>query len=417
MRFLVAALMAAALTPHGVQAQQAAPADAPDAASTPLTLDAAQDLARHFSPDVEAVDAAIRASEAALDAARLRPNPSAFADVANFTHSDTVEATIGIELPIERGGKRRARVALATAQGHSARLAAAEAAADLRLAVTLAYVEMIGAGRAEENARETLRVARQTAGAANARVRAGAASPLEIERAGVVLANAEAATGTAARRAGLARAQLERLIGRPASGPLADDWFDALIPAGPRAPASAADTLALARARAALDIAGAAVAVADAERVADVTLRAGIRQLGETDALGPVVGISIPLQIFNGGGAAARQARAERDGAAARLRAAELRAEQAIAEGEVDVADAEAAARTATGPALAAASEAVRIARIGYREGKFSQLDLIDAERTLAETRSAAIDALSRFHAATARLARLTAAFPEGGEQ
>lgn len=417
MRFLVAAVMAAALAPHGARAQHAAPVAAPDVAPAPLTLAAAQDLARRNAPDIEAVDAAIRASDAALDAARLRPNPSAFADVANFTDSDTMEATIGIELPIERGGKRRARVALATAQGRDARLAAAEAAADLRLAVTLAYVGLIGTARADENARETLRIAHQTAAAADARVRGGAASPLEKERAAVVLANAEAAASTAARRAALARAQLERLIGRPVTGPVADDWFDALIPHGPRRPASAADTLMLARAHAALDIAGAGVALADAERVADVMLRGGIRQLGETDAIGPVVGISIPLQIFNGGGAAARQARAERDGAAALLRVAERRAEQAIAEGEVDLADAEAAARTATGPALSAASEAVRIARIGYREGKFSQLDLIDAERTLAETRSAAIDALSRYHAAAARLTRLTAAFPEGGER
>ena len=44
--------------------------------------------------------------------------------------------------------------------------------------------------------------------------------------------------------------------------------------------------------------------------------------------------------------------------------------------------------------ALAAAEEAARIARIGYREGKFGQLDLLDAERTLAQTRAAAIDAL-----------------------
>ena len=49
------------------------------------------------------------------------------------------------------------------------------------------------------------------------------------------------------------------------------------------------------------------------------------------------------------------------------------------------------------------------IARIGYREGKFGQLDLLEAERTLGETRSAAIDALAAFHIAKAQLDRLTA--------
>ena len=62
--------------------------------------------------------------------------------------------------------------------------------------------------------------------------------------------------------------------------------------------------------------------------------------------------------------------------------------------------------------ALAAAEEAARIARIGYREGKFGQLDLLDAERTLAQTRAAAIDALLSYHIAQAQLERLTARAP-----
>jgi len=66
-----------------------------------------------------------------------------------------------------------------------------------------------------------------------------------------------------------------------------------------------------------------------------------------------------------------------------------------------------AAARAANGPALAAAEEAARIARIGYAEGKFPQLELIEAERSLAETRESSVDALAALHTARARLARL----------
>ena len=56
---------------------------------------------------------------------------------------------------------------------------------------------------------------------------------------------------------------------------------------------------------------------------------------------------------------------------------------------------------------LAAAEEAARIARIGYAEGKFPQLELIEAERSLAETRESSVDALAALHTARARLARL----------
>ena len=60
---------------------------------------------------------------------------------------------------------------------------------------------------------------------------------------------------------------------------------------------------------------------------------------------------------------------------------------------------------------------AARIARIGYREGKFGQLELLDAERTLAETRVAAIDALANYQNARAQVERLTARAPNGGNQ
>ncbi len=68
--------------------------------------------------------------------------------------------------------------------------------------------------------------------------------------------------------------------------------------------------------------------------------------------------------------------------------------------------------RATSGPALEAASEAARIARIGYAQGKFSQLDLLEAERTLAETKAALVDALAAYHGAEARLVRLTTPVP-----
>jgi len=106
-------------------------------------------------------------------------------------------------------------------------------------------------------------------------------------------------------------------------------------------------------------------------------------------------------------------ANAQRDQADANRRLATLDADQAIATAAAEAANAATRARNANGPSLAAAREAARIARIGYREGKFGQLDLLEAERTLAETRIAAIDALAAYHDAQAQLARLTAPAPE----
>jgi cobalt-zinc-cadmium efflux system outer membrane protein len=88
--------------------------------------------------------------------------------------------------------------------------------------------------------------------------------------------------------------------------------------------------------------------------------------------------------------------------------------EQAITDAQAQAANAATTARAASGPALAAAQEAPA-SRIGYREGKFGQLELLDAERTLAETRVAAIDALANYQNARAQVERLTARAPNGG--
>ena len=106
-------------------------------------------------------------------------------------------------------------------------------------------------------------------------------------------------------------------------------------------------------------------------------------------------------------------ASAQRQQADANRRTALLDAAQAIATAQAEAENAATTARNATGPTLAAAREAARIARIGYREGKFGQLDLLEAERTLAETRAASIEALTAYHDAQARLERLTTPAPE----
>ena len=76
--------------------------------------------------------------------------------------------------------------------------------------MTLAYVEAVAADRRLVAAREQADIAGQTVRAANVRVRAGRASPLEEQRAEVLRSNAVAALDRATRLANLARANLAR---------------------------------------------------------------------------------------------------------------------------------------------------------------------------------------------------------------
>ncbi|MGL1148063.1 TolC family protein, partial [Vibrio parahaemolyticus] len=89
-----------------------------------------------------------------------RPNPSFEAQTENVAGSgqyrglSSAETTVGLALPIELGGKRSARVAVADARGDRARLQAAIALADLELLVTQTYIEAAAAERRLLAARE-----------------------------------------------------------------------------------------------------------------------------------------------------------------------------------------------------------------------------------------------------------------------
>jgi len=421
---LCAALSAAASCAMMAQAQQGpATAPLPTSSSPIVSLDQVVAAAGGSAPSAAGAAAGTEAARAAREMAGLRPNPVVQGQIENIVGSGpyrglrAAESTIGVAVPIELGGKRRARLAIATAQLSRAELQAAITAADVRVAVTQLYVEAIASERRATTARDQAQIAGEALRAASIRVQAGRASPLEQQRADVARINADANVERTARLAGAARENLVRRVGRPVEGALDMALLDRL-PApvvGPVRHAPSAGTLALAAADADLAIADAGVRLARANRVPDLNVGPALRRLEATNDTAAVFTVTVPIPVFNNGRAAFAQAQAERTRAEALRRVTVLDVEQAITDAETEAANAATMARAAAGPALAAAQEAARIARIGYREGKFGQLDLLDAERTLGDTRVAAIDALAAYQNARARLDRLTAPVPAGG--
>ncbi|MBB3880924.1 TolC family protein [Sphingomonas pseudosanguinis] len=425
MKMLLAALLAAASCATVAQAQTGVPVQ--NAPTGPVyTLDQAVAAAGGSAPASEAATAAVQAAQAGRTVAGLRPNPVVQGQIENIIGSGpyrglrSAESTVGFAVPIELGGKRGARVAVANAQLSRAEIQAAIIAADVRLQVTQLYVEAVAAERRVVTARDQARIASDALRGASVRVQAGRASPLEQQRADVARINADANVERQLRLAEAARANLARRIGRPVDGTLDDTLLDQLPGAtvyGPMAPVETAGTLALAAANADFTIAEAGVRLARANRVPDLNVGPALRRLEATNDTAAVFTVSIPIPLFNNGRAAIAQATAQRTQADAQRRVTALDIEQAITDAQAQAANAATTARAASGPALAAAQEAARIARIGYREGKFGQLELLDAERTLAETRVAAIDALANYQNARAQVERLTARAPNGGNQ
>lgn len=376
-----------------------------------LTLAEAIVRARSQAPQLQGADAALRAADANVGLSSLRPNPTLSVEAENVLGSGRYagfgagEKTFSLSMPLELGGKRGARVRVAEAERSAARIGTQVAQADLTLQITEAFVALAASERYVEIAKASHALAERAHHVARERVRVGKASPIEEQRADVLRINAEVRLDKALRATRLASATIARLTGSATPVAIASTWFertDAAVLGQP-----AVSSLALAAAEAELTAANARIDAARRDRIPDVTLTAGMRRYGESSEKAAVLALSVPLPLFNPGTAAIARSSAEYDRASAARRSVALELEQSTAQAEAEVADALAAARAANGPALAAAEEAARIARIGYAEGKFPQLELIEAERSLAETRETSVDALAALHTARARLARL----------
>lgn len=415
MKSIVAAFLAAVSCATVAQAQTA-PVSA-DTATT-LTLDEALRRAGAIAPANEAAALGVEAALAGRRIAALRPNPVFNADVENvigtgpYKGINEAEMTVGFALPLELGGKRPARIAVADAQTTRARLDAISTAADLRLKVTQAYIEAVTAGRRLLVAQDQVSITSENLRVARDRVMVGADSPIDEQRAALLATNAQAELDRARYTVEATRLALAQYTGIESFAVLDNPWFDNVaVRTGPAAPATAEGTLALATATADVATANAELRLARSQRIPTVDVIAGTRRLQASGDTAMVFGLSVPLPLFNSGKAAVDQATSLRNQSEARRRLARFDAEQAIASTQADR-DRAAAGVRASGPALAAAEEAARIARIGYGEGKFDQLILLEAEQALLDARTAAIDARSTYHDAEARLARLTTPAP-----
>jgi cobalt-zinc-cadmium efflux system outer membrane protein len=388
---------------------------APRASAGTLTLSQAIARALGIAPGLRSAEASVGASEAAVQAARLLPNPTLSVEAENvlgtgrYARFGESETTFSVSMPLELGGKRAARTRVAQAEEATARVGVNATRVDLTLRITQAFIAAVAGERRAKAAEERRDLAAQAERVARLRVGAGKVSPIDEQRASAQRIRADVDAERAQRAAKVAQAVLARLIGATQPLVIVAPWFDDTS-TGAEIETQGA-SLSLAAADAQVAAANARVDAARRARIPDLTVSAGARRLKETNDTAAVLALSVPLPLFNRGNAEVARARAELTKAEADRQAVELEIAENLDTARADVANARASAASANGPELAAAREAARIARIGYAGGKFSQLDLIEAERSLSQTQEAAIDALTAFHDARARLARLVGRF------
>lgn len=404
---LLAGIGCAAL-PHAVAAQDA----------EALTLERALALAgaapgasaEADNPRAMGPRADVETAEALVTQAGLRPNPEVsfeaenFAGTGPYSGTQSSEYTLSAGLPLELGGKRSARLGAARADLAVARLREQLALADIGLMVRQRYVSAVAAQARVALAQDVFDRSGELARVAQALVDAGREPPLRALRARSELAEAEAE---------LKAAQAEALASRFALGalwsqdpaPVTGTLFPAIEP--PYALLSGYQGLEPRLAAAERQAAEAGVARERSLGRLDPTVSAGVRRFEESNDQALVVGVSIPFPIRdrNQGNIAAAQARVR--SAAAREVVAELDYRQSVAEARAQFLAAEAKADTLEAESLPQAEEALRLAEIGYREGKFELIEVLSAGDARDGVRRTLIDAREAQGRAAALLIRL----------
>ncbi|MGX1022705.1 cobalt-zinc-cadmium efflux system outer membrane protein [Pseudomonas sp. Y3 TE3536] len=378
-------------------------------ASGSLSLPEALSAAFAQNPELTAAGREIGIAEGERRQAGLIPNPELSWEVED-TRSETRTTTVTLSQPLELGGKRGARIAVAGAGQTIAQLDLERQRNGLRADVVQAFHAALRAQTALELAQQSQALTERGLRVVQGRVTAGQSSPVEVTRAQVQLAQAQAQVRRAASQRSVAYQALARLTGSPVARfdrLLATDLSPGAAPAVEALLARVEQTAEWRLAAAQVERSEASLGSEKAQRLPDLTVSLGSQYSREDRERVNVVGLSMPLPLFdrNQGNVlvAARradQARDLRNAVELRLRS-ETRS--ALSQWATAMQEVQAYDRTI----LPSAQQAVDTATRGFEMGKFAFLDVLDAQRTLIEARGLYLQALASATDARAQVERL----------
>lgn len=368
------------------------------------------------NPELSAFSYEVRAQEAQVLQNSLLPNPELGVEVEEFGGTgatrgfDGAETTLAVSQLIETANKRTKRTNVARLDKELADWDYKAKRLDIFTEAAKAYAEVLTAQERVGLAEELNKLASEVKYAVGHRVGAGKESPLEETKADVSLAASQIELNNFRRSLEIAKTKLSSYWGstKPAFAGLTGSIYETK-------PHSTFDEFAaqiannpdLARWKAEINQKKAVVALEKSRSAPDVTVSAGTKYLAEPGDTAFVVGLSIPLPIFdrNQGNISSARARVNKTRELAR------QANVSIGTQLVDVYQSMISAYQQTlnlkDKIIPASEKAFDAARQGYDQGKFGYLDLLDAQRTLFQAKQQYLDLLLIYHQTHANLERL----------
>ncbi|OHB63648.1 MAG: hypothetical protein A2Y76_09495 [Planctomycetes bacterium RBG_13_60_9] len=361
------------------------------------------------SPSLRVFSLETRIADARRLRAGLRPNPELTLEVEDFAGSgdlsgfDASETTIGIGQVLELAGKREKRVAVAAAEEKLAQLDYEAKRLDVMNQVTRAFIDVLVAQEQRDLAEELVQLAEKVQEAVRQRVEAGKDSPVEQAKAQVALSSARIMLRAAQERLVSARQILattwggetprfERATGdlyraRPVPG------FEQLAGQIPESPAIER-WLANEQAR------KADLTLQEARGTPDLGVSGGLRYTAEGDDTAFVLGLAIPLPVFDRNQAGVQEATLQLARARENTKVAVLDARTSLSEATEQATSALAEVTALREEILPSAQKTLAAIEEGYRQGKFDYLSLLDAQRTYFDAQQQYLNALTTYHKA-----------------
>ena len=359
---------------------------------TPLTLPQALALAMSSNAELAVLSREVEAAEGPVLQSAARPNPE-LSFLLEDTRRSTRTTTVQVNQPLELGNQRAARISAAE-RGRD--IAAAELAAkraDVRATVAASFYEVLLAQERLALSRGAVELARRASEVAGKRVQAGKISPVEETKALTAEAGAKLEAAQAEAELTLSRLRLAASWGsaNPDYGPAIAVTASSDPPVVP-----AADTVArrleaspsLTRARLEVQRRQAISELVRAQQTPDLTVSVGVKRDAELRLTQAVIGLSMPLPVFDRNQGNLLEALKREDKARDELLAANSFLRTSVLQSTSRLAAASAEVTLLRDTVLPGAQSAYDAATKGFELGKFNFLDVLDAQRTLFQAQA-----------------------------
>lgn len=385
----------------------------------PLTLAAALATALQNNPSLQAYALESRVAEARVLQAGIRPNPELAVGVENFLGTGALSGVKGLETTlqlsqlIDLGGSRARRVE--TAESERALVGADYETKRIEVLAEVARRFTEAAADAERlaSARRARAIGEQTVGTVRVRVGAAVVSAMELNKVRTALALLQIEEEHAEHELAACRQSLAAVLGaaEPVFGPISADLlklpdvseFAALAARLEKSPV-------LARFAVEARWREAQVRLAQSLRRSGLRVSGGLRRVENTDDFGFVAGISLPLSVRDQQQGTIREARVRRDQLAASAEALRLEMRATLFDVYQEMLHARTAIDRLQGEIIPLARETLTLADQGYRNGRFSLLELLDAQQSLVALNSQVVAYAAAFHLHVIEIERLLGA-------